>query len=103
MAMPNGKCVDGSMSGPTGQCVRAADGRCGWEIRQCPTPTACVRTGCSGTVCAEPGNDIMTTCEMRPEYECYASAKCQRQSNGACAWTASAALSQCLTAATGKQ
>jgi hypothetical protein len=104
MAMPNGKCSDGTMSGPSGKCLRQADGRCGWEIRQCPPPAgACLRTGCSGTVCAEPGNDVMTTCDMRPEYECYASATCERQSNGACGWTASPTLTQCITRATSKQ
>src|SRR5215475_14539545 len=36
MGMPNRQCPDGSMAGPTGRCLRHSDGRCGWEIRQCP-------------------------------------------------------------------
>lgn len=105
---PAGTCADGSTSGPTGQCLRDGTGTCSWEMRECPvagtpTPTpdagACVRTGCSNSVCVEPGKEVMTTCEMRPEYECYATAKCERQANGSCAFTQTPALSQCLTSA----
>lgn len=104
MGMPNSRCVDGSMAGPTGRCLRQSHGRCGWEVRQCPPVAAgCVRTGCSGSVCAERGQDVFTTCDMRPEYECYAAARCERQANGACGFTATAALSQCLATKSGKQ
>jgi hypothetical protein len=34
--MPNYKCPDGSIAGPTGRCLRNVDGICGWEIRHCP-------------------------------------------------------------------
>lgn len=57
---------------------------------------ACVTTGCSGTVCAEPGNEVMTTCEMKPEYACYKTAACERQPDGACGWTQTPALQTCL-------
>jgi hypothetical protein len=36
MMMPSRLCADGSTGGPTGECVRKADGRCGWEVRACP-------------------------------------------------------------------
>jgi len=36
MGMPNHKCPDGSIGGPTGQCLRNPDGSCGWEVRKCP-------------------------------------------------------------------
>ncbi len=107
MAMPVSRCSDGSAGGPTGKCLVQADGRCAWEVRQCPPSpppaAACVRTGCSGTVCAETGKDVFTTCDMRPEYECYATAKCERQASGACGWTQTAALSSCLSSKAGKQ
>lgn len=61
-----------------------------------PSAAACVRTGCSNTVCAEAGKEIMTTCEYRNEYECYGTAKCERQANGACGWTQTPALSSCI-------
>ncbi|MEZ4359468.1 MAG: hypothetical protein R3B48_04755 [Kofleriaceae bacterium] len=110
MAMPNGKCDDGTMFGPTGRCLRHADGQCRWEVLSCPAAppppppaaAACIRTGCSGSICTEPGNDVMTTCQMLPQYECYATAKCERQANGACGFTSTPALTQCLNTAAGK-
>lgn len=57
---------------------------------------ACVRTGCSGTVCTEPGNDLMTTCEMKPEYACYQDAECRVQADGKCGWTTAGRLEKCL-------
>ena len=35
--MPNYLCPDGkTTAGPTGRCLRNADGKCGWEIIECP-------------------------------------------------------------------
>jgi eight-cysteine-cluster-containing protein len=56
----------------------------------------CVKTGCSGTVCAEAESDVMTTCEMKPEYACYQDAQCARQPDGACGWTETPELQACL-------
>ena len=58
--------------------------------------TACAPTGCSSTVCAPVGDDVITTCEYRPEYDCYKQATCERQPGGACGWTPNAALDACL-------
>ena len=55
---------------------------------------ACVKTGCSGHVCAD--RDMFTTCEMRPEYGCYRAAKCERQADGKCGFTQSKELQACL-------
>lgn len=55
----------------------------------------CIKTGCGGTVCAEPGQDIVTTCEFRPEHACYQKAACERQASGACAWTETPELTAC--------
>jgi hypothetical protein len=57
---------------------------------------ACIATGCSATVCTEPGNDVMTTCEFKEEYACYQGAACERQADGKCGWTRSAELTACL-------
>ncbi len=54
----------------------------------------CRATGCSGQICAE--EEIMTTCEFLPEYACYKTAKCERQSDGQCGWTSSEKLVVCL-------
>jgi hypothetical protein len=45
----------------------------------------CFKTGCSRQVCAD--EEVVTTCEYRPEYECYKRAKCERQASGECGFT----------------
>lgn len=57
----------------------------------------CRPTGCSGQICAD--QDMVSTCEYRPEYVCYKNARCERQSNGQCGWTQTAELSSCLAGA----
>ena len=54
----------------------------------------CFKTGCSGQVCAD--EDVITTCEYRPEYDCYKAAKCERQANGKCGFTDTPELRRCL-------
>ncbi|MGH9968831.1 MAG: DUF6748 domain-containing protein [Pyrinomonadaceae bacterium] len=54
----------------------------------------CIRTGCGNQVCAE--EPVISTCEWRPEYECYKTAKCERQANGSCGYTQTARLKSCL-------
>ena len=54
----------------------------------------CKKTGCSGIICAE--EDMVSTCEFKPEYACYRDATCERQADGACGWTKSAELDACL-------
>lgn len=36
LGLLNQICSDGSMSGPTGRCLKRADSSCGWEVLQCP-------------------------------------------------------------------
>src|SRR6185503_1454534 len=54
----------------------------------------CFKTGCSGQVCAD--EEVITTCEFRAEYECYKTAKCERQANGKCGFTETPELRRCL-------
>ena len=54
----------------------------------------CKKTGCSGIVCAD--EDVVTTCEFKPEYACYQQATCERQADGACGWTKKPELDACL-------
>ena len=97
LGMPSQQCSDGSIGGNTGRCVKEPDGSCGWEIRECPaTETDCVATGCSCTVCAETTKDVVTTCEMKPEYQCYQGAECKVQPSGECGWTMDDRLTRCL-------
>jgi hypothetical protein len=54
----------------------------------------CMKTGCSGQVCSD--EEVITTCEFRPEYECYKKAACERQKNGQCGFTQTPELLACL-------
>ncbi len=55
----------------------------------------CQRAGCSSQVCANTAN-VITTCEFRPEYQCYADQYCQAQRNGHCGWSQDPALLMCI-------
>jgi hypothetical protein len=57
----------------------------------------CITTGCSGTICAKPGFDVVTTCEMKAEYQCYQGAECKVQPSGDCGWTMDDRLQRCLS------
>lgn len=54
----------------------------------------CIKTGCSNQVCSD--QTVVTTCEFRPEYECYQKATCERQSDGNCGFTKTRELTTCL-------
>ena len=54
----------------------------------------CIRTGCSSQICSD--HDVITSCDYRPEYECYKKATCERQANGDCGFTKTKELTDCL-------
>jgi len=54
----------------------------------------CMVTGCNGQVCAD--GDVITTCEYKSEFACYEQAVCERQDDGHCGWTLTAAVGRCL-------
>lgn len=58
----------------------------------------CVRAGCSGELCVEASEaeNTFTTCEFRPEYECYQQATCTRLETGECGFVEDRALLECL-------
>lgn len=55
----------------------------------------CQRRGCGGQVCSNNAG-VVTTCEARPEYACYAQAVCAPQRGGHCGFTRTPELQQCL-------
>lgn len=55
----------------------------------------CYVGGCSSQVCSD-REDVVTTCEFRPEYACYQKATCERQASGQCGWTQTPTLQSCL-------
>jgi hypothetical protein len=62
-------------------------------VANTPLP-ACVKSGCSGQICAD--RSMFSTCEFRPEYACFRTATCARQADGGCGWTQTPALTSCL-------
>lgn len=72
------------------------------EAPASPSPSeeerVCVRAGCSQQLCvdAEEAADIVTTCEYRDSYACYAVASCELQSDGHCGFTQTDELTTCL-------
>lgn len=102
MTSPDGILVSGNHSlvtGPAGrmQMLKAAQFyvRAGWSGNVSLKP--CMKTGCSSQICSDEA--VVTTCEFRPEYECYQRAACERQKNGECGFTQTPELLQCLTRA----
>lgn len=45
LGLPNYTCDDGTIAGPTGECIETEDGYCGWEVVECPEPQACGSRG----------------------------------------------------------
>jgi hypothetical protein len=54
----------------------------------------CVKTGCSAQLCSD--HQVITTCEFRPEYECFQAAECKVQADGNCGYTQTADFAACL-------
>ena len=86
------------------QC-RSADGRLFVEeideqpgFSEVTSPGRCAVAGCSQQLCvlAEEAPTIITTCELRSEYICYAEARCEVQPSGMCGWTPTSELQACL-------
>ncbi len=66
-----------------GQCVPVDDG-------------ACIRTGCSGQVCAS--EMVASTCEYAEWYECYDLARCGLNAAGLCGWEPNEDFLACMRA-----
>ncbi|HJL14243.1 MAG TPA: Kazal-type serine protease inhibitor family protein [Sandaracinaceae bacterium LLY-WYZ-13_1] len=67
------------------------------EVGEGEDPSACVRGGCNGELCAEPGEQgMVSVCVRRPEHACYDAATCERQPDGTCGWTPTDELRACL-------
>ncbi|MCA9624905.1 MAG: tail fiber domain-containing protein [Myxococcales bacterium] len=45
LGMPNYQCNDGTMAGPTGECIATPNG-CGWEVIECPPGDECEVSEC---------------------------------------------------------
>jgi hypothetical protein len=92
-----GVLVAGSLadvSGPAGRSKTLKATQLYLRVSGAPSLKPCIKTGCSGQICAD--ETMMSTCEYRPEYECYKKAACERQADGNCGFTKSPTLTSCL-------
>lgn len=56
----------------------------------------CRDSGCSsGQLCTD-RTDLASTCEYSPRFACFSAAGCARQTNGACGFNQTQALTDCL-------
>lgn len=59
--------------------------------------TGCEIGGCSGEVCQKAGAPkMMTTCDYKPEWQCYKTAHCAAAADGSCGWQNTPELEKCL-------
>lgn len=75
-------------------CSCQADGSVVCTERACAPLAPCVKTGCSGEICSD--QDLASTCLWQPSFACFATATCERQTNGQCGFRQTPALTQCL-------
>jgi hypothetical protein len=108
MTAPDGVLVSGShepVTGPAGRSqtlnatqfylrAKASGSPSSGNQKPPANKKPCFKTGCSRQVCAD--EEVVTTCEYRAEYDCYKSAKCERQANGECGFTDTPELRKCL-------
>lgn len=61
---------------------------------------ACVRAGCpgpgGGRLCVAPGTPTVDTCDLRRTDYCLIDVRCERQPSGACGFTMTDAVRECL-------
>ncbi|MFB6181468.1 MAG: sorbosone dehydrogenase family protein [Candidatus Magasanikbacteria bacterium] len=55
----------------------------------------CVISGCSNQICADKGK--VSTCQYKPEHQCYRTAVCAKNDQGDCSWIKNEGLKQCLS------
>jgi hypothetical protein len=74
------------LPGASGTCVAVSD------------KGSCVTGGCNGELCEDPAGERMVTAYvLLPEFACYKTARCERQTNGKCGWTQTEELQGCLS------
>lgn len=97
MNSPGGIIVSGGhrqVSGPAGRAIALDASQFYLRTGKTVSEKRCIKTGCSQQICAD--EEVVSTCEYRSEYECYRTARCERQANGDCGFTRTPELTRCL-------
>lgn len=59
--------------------------------------TGCMVGGCSSEICSDEGGEpAVSPCIFQPEFACYRTARCEKQTNGSCGWTQTEELRACI-------
>lgn len=96
----DGQCVEIAGCDGAGHALFADVASCQAAcLPECVAHEDCKPTGCSGQLCA--ATDMVTTCEYRPEFACYAEPGVTQCGcfAGQCAWEPTEKLAACLEAA----
>ena len=56
----------------------------------------CIKSGCSGQLCVNKNENVMTTCEWKEIYKCYKLAPCEKQTDGKFHFTPNQEFTKCL-------
>ena len=58
----------------------------------------CAIAGCSKEICTEASDasGIVSSCVYLPQFACFKTARCEKQSDGTCNWTPTAELQACI-------
>jgi len=69
----------------------------GTEVVECYKSADCKAAGCSGQLCVQrdKASTIVTTCEWKDEYACYAEDSCICRNNK-CQWAGSERFAECI-------
>jgi hypothetical protein len=97
MTGPAGIIVSGwhkQVSGPAGRAVTLEASQFYLRTGNSVSEKRCRKTGCSQQICAD--EEVVSTCEYRSEYDCYRTARCERQASGECGFTKTPELTRCL-------
>jgi hypothetical protein len=97
LTSPEGILVTGSLAdvtGPAGRSKTLNATRVFLKVDSKSAMKPCIKTGCSKEICAE--EEMMSTCDYRPEFECYKKAACERQADGNCGFTKTKEFNSCL-------
>jgi len=93
----NGKTYKSGETFPAGDgcnsCGCQPDGTVACTLMFC-APVECKKTGCSGEICSD--QDVASDCVWKEQYACYATATCERGSDGKCGFRTTPELSSCL-------
>jgi hypothetical protein len=97
LSLPDGILVTGkhkTVKGPAGKALSLIATQ--FYLPVTASTKQCYVGGCSGQLCGDQPNNMVTDCAYNPGFACYSTASCEQQTDGNCGWTPSKELTDCL-------